>query len=252
MPLNAKAVAAADRLFYQKHPERVGRPLTRNPEDEDLRREWWNNYNQAAAPNAAPISPQPSADTVDAAATSCPASQPPPPRRFLCIRSNVASGSGDPGLTAGHSMLSLHENGNVKTYGAWPDSHPAIQAAGLDNAGGSDIRSDFKLDDVSRYPYAHCRELTEAEYKKFNEELTQPFQWGYFNNCANFSSQTFEATTGEKVRAGDLFGIRTPRAVGKYILEENQGKESNLAELQASASPQGAEAEPGGGSSSSY
>jgi hypothetical protein len=44
LPLNPDAVKAADQALHDNHPELGGRPLTMNPEDEDLREEWMDSY----------------------------------------------------------------------------------------------------------------------------------------------------------------------------------------------------------------
>src|SRR5215467_6632085 len=156
MALNPTATAAANAKLWKEHPELRGRQLSRKPEDAALREEWLKNYREAEV--GGPLPPDAESEVeVKAPAASCP-TKPAPPRRFLCIRSNVAAteAKGGPGLTAGHSMLSLHENGKVTTYGAWPDSHPAIQAAGLDDKNATDVRTNFRNDDISNYPYARC------------------------------------------------------------------------------------------------
>ena len=157
-----------------------------------------------------------------AAGTAPPTATPQHPT--LCIRSNVADGQviggAEPGLTAGHANLSLHtSDGQVTTYGTWPDAHPDIQYLGLDYGPGSDVRVDFGGDDPSNYPHAYCEELSPTELKTFQEVVAQRNEWGYLNNCSSFAGETFEAVTGTRVSADDYFGIDTPRALGDSIRE---------------------------------
>src|SRR5438045_2354536 len=104
MPLDPNAVEVANRRLWVAHPELRGRALPPNPEDASLRTEWLNYYRQTKLGGAEPLSDDESDSPAGEAAQSCPLRKTPTPRRFLCVRSNVAVGVGSPGLTAGHSM----------------------------------------------------------------------------------------------------------------------------------------------------
>jgi hypothetical protein len=113
----------------------------------------------------------------------------------------------------------------VTTYGAWPDDHPAITAAGLSNGGGSDIRTNWVGDAWSPqgYPYIYCEVITDQEFATLNAEVAKNFQWSCTNNCASFASETFLAVTGTDVDADELLGLETTREVGQSIRALNGG-----------------------------
>ncbi len=149
-------------------------------------------------------------------------------KKFLCIYCNVCRPQGA-GFTDGHSALILIDTDTPSstTYGLWPDKHPGIVGAGLDNGKGSDVRVNYPGDDPSKYPYRHCRELTDKQAKKFEKLVSKNWKWRYTQNCSSFASDVFRKVTGVDIDANDLFGFETPREIGGSIIDANGGTESN-------------------------
>ena len=161
---------------------------------------------------------------------------------FLYINSNVAEGVGNPGLTAGHAWLTLHDaaGNRVASYGLWPDSHPNIRRAGLSNGKGSDVRVNY-AGDKAFGTYYFCACLTAAQRKKLATEVGKNIGWTYTNTCASFASEVFEEVTGIDIDADDTLGFETPREIGESIQQANGG----------TATPTGPAAAGGGGGTSS-
>ena len=153
--------------------------------------------------------------------------------KFLCIMSNCAGKHGA-SFAQGHAMLYYYETDstdskiNSSTYGLWPDTHPDIIKAGLNNPTNSDVRINFHRDNPGGYKYCHCREIDDAMECKLKCVLKQNHSWRLTNNCASFASETFEEVTGIDIDADDLFGFETPREVGDSILRANGGSSSNV------------------------
>lgn len=57
IPLDSKAVQAADQELYKNHPELGGRKLTMAPEDAQLRKEWVALYAKHSSPGKSPAPP---------------------------------------------------------------------------------------------------------------------------------------------------------------------------------------------------
>ncbi len=153
--------------------------------------------------------------------------------KYLCILSNASSANGS-GFCGGHALLLYLETNPSKksikgaTYGLWPDEHPGITAAGLNDPAASDVRINYAGDNPRRYRYIHCREITDEMECKLNCILSQNHDWRYTNNCASFASETFEEVTGVDIDADDWLGIETPHEIGDSILQANGGFPSNL------------------------
>jgi hypothetical protein len=146
----------------------------------------------------------------------------------LCIYCNVCGATGA-GFTDGHAAIAFLDgcNKSATTYGLWPDKHPDIIRGGLNNDDGSDVRVNFPNDNPSRYPYKHCREITEKQAKKLDELVSQNWHWRYTQNCSSFASDVFRKVTGVDIDADDNLGFETPREIGDSIKDENKGSDSN-------------------------
>lgn len=173
---------------------------------------------------AAPFAP---AIMACAALVACDDGAPPEPSSYeICIHSNAA-GSDGAGVLAGHAWLTLHDGTSgamLASYGLWPDGHPGIQAAGLDNGDGSDVRTNFS-GDMRLGTYYYCRCITKEQKAKLDELVTTTRGWCTTDNCSSFASDTFYEVTGVDVDADDegALGVETPREVGDSIKELNGG-----------------------------
>ena len=103
---------------------------------------------------------------------------------------------------AGRALLLYLETDSRKkivkgtTYGLWPDEHPGIIAAGLNNPTTSDVRINYSGDDPRGYEDIHCHEITNEMECKPNCISSQNHEQRYTNNCASFTSETFEEVNG--------------------------------------------------------
>ena len=144
---------------------------------------------------------------------------------ILVIHSNVAEGVGDPGLTAGHAWLTLHSattGAMIHSYGLWPDTHPAIVAAGLANGDDSDVRTDFAGDaHLGTYYYAVV--ITAEQMAELEDALAEDWDWVITCTCASLASEVFYDVTGVDIDADDFLGFETPREIGEHIIEANGG-----------------------------
>jgi RHS repeat-associated protein len=140
---------------------------------------------------------------------------------YLYIESNVAKSQGV-GLTAGHANLVRYnsDTNTTTTYGLWPDSHPAIAAAGLSNGQGSDVRTNFAPDTPGSYPLKYGVELTSDQSAALDTAVAKRSDWGATNNCATWASSTFKTVTGVEVSSTDKVVLDTPRALGDSIKEK--------------------------------
>lgn len=144
----------------------------------------------------------------------------------LCIHSNAAGEAGDD-LTAGHAWLTIHDGttGNmVASYGMWPDSHPGIQAAGLDNGDATDVRKNYS-GDMRLGTYYYCECITAAQKTQLEELAAANRGWCVTDNCSSFASDAFASVTGTDVDADDEGGLgtETPRELGDSIKALNGG-----------------------------
>jgi RHS repeat-associated protein len=138
---------------------------------------------------------------------------------YLYLESNVAKSTGA-SLAAGHANLARFNSDTNKTttYGLWPDSHPAIVAAGLANGKGSDVRTNFADDAPANYPLKYGVELTIEQSSALDATVAKPSEWGYTNTCATWAASTFTSVTGVKMGSSEYGGITdTPRAIGDSI-----------------------------------
>lgn len=114
----------------------------------------------------------------------------------------------------GHAWISLSQGGQTKTYGLWPDSHPAV----IDNGKkGSDVRvgmEDNGQPDASRY-----YKLTGVQLVQINSAIQRHSAWRFTNNCSSWASDIIKEVVKEDVNADDwgLLGIETPRQLGASI-----------------------------------
>jgi hypothetical protein len=133
-------------------------------------------------------------------------------RTVLGIHSNAAA---DANYTAGHAWITVTRDGVTTSYGLWPDSHPDIQARGLDNGSGSDIRVGIENNFASKADRYYV--LTEDQDSKLDAALKENITWRYTNTCASWASETIYAVTGEDVDADDYMGFETPREITRSI-----------------------------------
>ena len=160
---------------------------------------------------------------------------------ILVIHANVAEGQGDPGLTAGHAWLTLHSatSGDmIHSYGLWPDTHPDIVAAGLDNGDGSDVRTDF-ANDAHLGPYYHAVSITEEQMTALEAALAEDWSWVITCTCASLASEVFFDATGVDIDADDFLGFETPREIGEHIIEANGGTSTPAGTPPAAPVPDG-------------
>ena len=145
--------------------------------------------------------------------------------RYLCIYSNEAEDETDCDWDEGHAALMYaYKNGDGPLrgtfYGLWPDDHPAIIRAGLNNGDGSDVRTNFSLDrwSSSAYPFRYCEKITSTQRDTLREWTSKNIEWGYWDNCSWFASKVFRKVTGTDVDANDwILGFSTPCELGKNI-----------------------------------
>lgn len=165
----------------------------------------------------------------------------------------------DDGIS-GHAWITLttvQPDGTktVDRYGLWPDDHPSIQAAGLDNGNGSDVRQNFS-GDTFRGLFNRYYALTEEQKNSLIAFVSQNRKWTCTYTCASFASDAIKHVVGEDVDADDatafpicgipvipLIGVETPRELSKSIQELEE--DDPTSELDPN------EGEPGGGSSGS-
>lgn len=154
------------------------------------------------------------------------------------IHSNVAAGQGDPGITDGHAWLTLHaaDGTLIHSYGLWPDSHPGITAAGLNNGDGSDVRVDYAGDRrLGAYYYAVG--ISEEQRVALDAAVRRQWCWTITNTCASFASEVFYEVTGIDIDADDYLGFETPREVGEHIVEANGGRATPAGPIQPAPGP---------------
>lgn len=163
---------------------------------------------------------------------SAPATTPPPCPFILIIHSNCAEDQGKPppGLTAGHAWLTLHDGKGklIASYGLWPDSHPGIVAAGLNNGAGSDVRVNFR-GDLRKGKYFFWKCITKAQRAVLNAAISRLWTWTFTNTCASFASEVFYEVTQIDIDADEFMGFETPREIGESILEANGGNPRPIA-----------------------
>lgn len=129
---------------------------------------------------------------------------------ILGIHSNVAGK--DKEFSAGHTWLTITQNGKTTFYGLWPDAHPHT----VDNGDASDIRVGLEASATavaSRY-----YKLIGAQAIHFDTLLKANVHWFYTHNCSFWVSNVVQEILGEDVDADDYFGIETPRELGRNIL----------------------------------
>ena len=166
----------------------------------------------------------------------------------------------DDDAVSGHAWITLttiQPDGTktVDRYGLWPDDHPGIQTAGLNNGDGSDVRQNY-AGDTFRGLFNRFYNLTEEQKNSLIAFVSENRKWTCTYTCASFASDAVKHVVGEDVDADDatalpicgvpiipLIGIETPRELSKSIQELEE--DDPTSELDPN------EGEPGGGSSGS-
>ncbi|MFO0588703.1 MAG: hypothetical protein U0441_14230 [Polyangiaceae bacterium] len=148
------------------------------------------------------------------------------PKRILCIRSNRTIKPYPHHW--GHANMALVEIGpsgkTTTTYGNWPAKYTP--------EGGSTLKKDFDHDKNEQYPYARCKEITEEQYKKFQQNTAKADQsWNFYNNnCSTWAGSTWKDVTGEGLYYGqwDPTFYDAPSTLGTSIQGANGGYDTNF------------------------
>ena len=149
-------------------------------------------------------------------------------RGKLCIYSNVGGKSSSASI-GGHAAISYTVytdcgSGATTTYGLWPDSHPAIQAAGLDNGFfNSDVRVNFQADNPAYFPHKRCRMINDEQVKTLKRSVQGLWIWQLADmNCSWFAARIYNGVTGEHLDARIPYTpVNTPRTLGVNIDSAN-------------------------------
>lgn len=118
----------------------------------------------------------------------------------------------------GHAWITITEHGKTTRYGLWPDYNDDIEAAGLGNGPGTDVRTNFENGTglYSRFSLIQPDKL--AEVSAF---ITKNWEYSLLTrNCATFAQKTWFVATGEDMDAAEIWNgssIESPRKLGSSI-----------------------------------
>ncbi len=136
-------------------------------------------------------------------------------RPVLGIHSSVAGTEGTSPIS-GHAWLTFREKGEVGYYGTWD---PDLERFEGTPRPASDVRVGLE----STYAQAASRyfALTDSEAAELKRALGEGAEWGVFNNCSAWASETTERVTGVDIDAIEpmsiILGAPTPRELGSNI-----------------------------------
>lgn len=122
----------------------------------------------------------------------------------------------------GHAWITITEHGKTTRYGLWPDWNDDIEAAGLDNGSGTDVRKNFEQGTglYSRFMYVTPDKLAEV-----NSFISKHWEYSLPDrNCATFAQKTWYVATGEELAANEFWNgspVESPRKLG-YSIEAKE------------------------------